>query len=194
MGTCLERTLTLDFHEKKKSSEEVCSTPELVHSPTSEFDALKILRNSKLYQKSQLDLLEIERKRIPIERIESPAEKRHFQRLRSRMGDGTDRERRDLEMRSLSSTSSKHEAGYAQAEEERIEEFTTGWRLALVLSALLTGVFCIALDETIIATAIPAITEDFHQLNDVGSYGSGYLLTICAFQLFYGKLYNILSI
>jgi MFS family permease len=45
-------------------------------------------------------------------------------------------------------------------------------------------------DRTIIATAIPTITDDFHALNDVGWYGSAYMLTSCAFQLFFGKIYT----
>ena len=33
--------------------------------------------------------------------------------------------------------------------------------------------------EQIIAVAIPRITDQFHELNDVGWYGSAYLLTAC---------------
>lgn len=49
-------------------------------------------------------------------------------------------------------------------------------------------------DNTIIATAIPKITDQFKALNDVGWYGSAYLLTTCATQLIYGKLYTFYSI
>jgi MFS family permease len=55
------------------------------------------------------------------------------------------------------------------------------------------GVFCVALDNTIIAVAIPRITDQFHSLNDVGWYASSYLLTSCAFQLPYGKFYAIFN-
>ena len=51
-----------------------------------------------------------------------------------------------------------------------------------------------ALDNTIIATAIPRITDQFKALNDVGWYGSAYLLTTCAFQLIFGKFYTFYSI
>jgi hypothetical protein len=34
------------------------------------------------------------------------------------------------------------------------------------------------------------ITDDFHSINDVGWYASSYLLTLCAFQLIYGRLYT----
>ena len=43
-------------------------------------------------------------------------------------------------------------------------------------------------------TAIPKITDDFHSVTNVGWYGSAYLLTNCAFQLFFGKLYSLYSI
>lgn len=33
-------------------------------------------------------------------------------------------------------------------------------------------------DQTIIATAIPKITDQFGALNDVGWYGSAYMLTV----------------
>lgn len=51
-----------------------------------------------------------------------------------------------------------------------------------------------ALDNTIIATAIPRITDQFKALNDVGWYGSAYLLTTCACQLIFGKFYTFYSI
>ncbi|KAI1773032.1 MFS general substrate transporter [Hypoxylon cercidicola] len=74
------------------------------------------------------------------------------------------------------------------------QEYAQGWRLFLILSALLLSIFCQALDDTIIATAIPRITDDFKRLDDAGWYGSAYLLTNAAFQLFYGKLYQILPL
>ncbi|KAF4948576.1 hypothetical protein FSARC_13696 [Fusarium sarcochroum] len=70
----------------------------------------------------------------------------------------------------------------------------SGWKLALVMIGLCLGVFCMALDNTIIATAIPRITDEFRALDDLGWYGSAYLLTTCGFQLFFGKLYSFYSI
>ena len=67
--------------------------------------------------------------------------------------------------------------------------YPTGPKLAVIMFGLCLAVFCVALDNTIIATAIPRITDDFYALQDVGWYASAYLLTTCAFQLFYGKLY-----
>jgi MFS family permease len=42
----------------------------------------------------------------------------------------------------------------------------------------------------IIATAIPTITNEFNSLDDIGWYGSAYLLTICTTQLLFGKIYT----
>lgn len=66
-----------------------------------------------------------------------------------------------------------------QAQQVKAEEGT------LVLS-----IFLCSLDLTIIATAIPKITEEFKSLEDVGWYGSAFLLTIATTQSFWGKLYK----
>lgn len=44
------------------------------------------------------------------------------------------------------------------------------------------------------ATAIPKITSQFNSLDDVGWYGSAYLLPTCALTLVFGKLYTFYSI
>ncbi|KAI3323478.1 MFS general substrate transporter [Xylariaceae sp. AK1471] len=73
-------------------------------------------------------------------------------------------------------------------------EYPSGVKLTLISVALCLSVFLIALDNSIIATAIPAITNQFHSLEDVGWYGSAYLLTTAALQLLFGKFYTFLSI
>ncbi|KAL3432238.1 MFS general substrate transporter [Aspergillus tetrazonus] len=65
-------------------------------------------------------------------------------------------------------------------------------QLTLIIVSLCLAVFCQALDTTIIATAIPRITDEFDSLGDVGWYGAAYLLANCASLLSYGKLYNLL--
>ncbi|KAK1981584.1 major facilitator superfamily transporter [Colletotrichum cereale] len=65
-----------------------------------------------------------------------------------------------------------------------------GWKVLVIWSAVALGVLCTFLDEGIIATAIPRITDDFGSLADVGWYGSAYQMTLCAFQLIFGRLYN----
>jgi EmrB/QacA subfamily drug resistance transporter len=73
-------------------------------------------------------------------------------------------------------------------------EYPTKWKLGLITIALCLSVFCMALDNTILAVAIPKITDEFKSLSDVGWYGSAYLLTTCSLQLFFGKLYTFYSI
>ncbi|KAJ5131131.1 uncharacterized protein N7515_007170 [Penicillium bovifimosum] len=65
--------------------------------------------------------------------------------------------------------------------------------VCLIVSAFV-AMFLVALDRTIISTAIPKITDEFDSFDDVGWYGSAYLLTCCAFQLLFGKLYKLFSI
>lgn len=76
---------------------------------------------------------------------------------------------------------------------ERID-YPHGIKLALILFSLCCAVFLVALDQTIIATAIPKITDEFKSIRDIGWYGSAYLLTATAFQPTYGKMYTIFSI
>jgi hypothetical protein len=52
-------------------------------------------------------------------------------------------------------------------------DYPVGVKLFLLALALCLSIFLVALDSTIIATAIPQITDQFHSLNDVGWYGSG---------------------
>lgn len=92
------------------------------------------------------------------------------------------------------STSKRNSTDVAAAEEEDDFEYPTKMKLAAITVALCLSVFCMALDNTIIATAIPRITDQFKALNDVGWYGSSYLLTTCATQLIYGKFYTYYSI
>ncbi|KAL8729324.1 MAG: hypothetical protein Q9166_004821 [cf. Caloplaca sp. 2 TL-2023] len=73
-------------------------------------------------------------------------------------------------------------------------DYPGSWKLASITIALCMAIFLVALDTTIVAAATPRITDHFKKLEDVGWYGSAYLLTICAFQLAFGKCYSIFSI
>ena len=44
--------------------------------------------------------------------------------------------------------------------------------------------------KTIVSTAIPRITHQFHSLNQVGWYGSAFFLTMTVFQATWGKVYK----
>ncbi|KAH7064488.1 putative efflux pump antibiotic resistance protein [Paraphoma chrysanthemicola] len=75
-----------------------------------------------------------------------------------------------------------------------VTEYPGKAQLTIIVVALCLVVFLMALDNAIIATAIPRITDQFKSLTDVGWYGSAYLLTTAALQLQYGKFYTYLSI
>ncbi|KAJ4286162.1 hypothetical protein N0V90_013511 [Kalmusia sp. IMI 367209] len=75
-----------------------------------------------------------------------------------------------------------------------VTEYPTKAKLTLITIGVCLAVFLMALDNSIIATAIPRITDQFHSLQDVGWYGSAYLLCTAALQLQFGKLYTFLSI
>ncbi|KAL4903034.1 hypothetical protein BDW74DRAFT_169265 [Aspergillus multicolor] len=68
--------------------------------------------------------------------------------------------------------------------------YPTPLKLTFILLGLNLSMFLVGLDNTILSSAIPKITDKFHALADVGWYASAYLLTNCAFQLIWGKLYT----
>lgn len=73
-------------------------------------------------------------------------------------------------------------------------KYPGGTVLALLTFGLCMATFVVALDNTIIATAIPKITTVFDSLNDVGWYGSSYLLTTTALQPSFGKIYTYYNV
>ncbi|CAK7225719.1 hypothetical protein SCUCBS95973_005958 [Sporothrix curviconia] len=74
------------------------------------------------------------------------------------------------------------------------DKLPTGFKLFSIMGALFLALFCVSLDRTVIATAIPKITNEFNSIEDIGWYGSAYLLTSASFQLFFGRLYAEFSI
>ncbi|MCJ1430989.1 hypothetical protein MMC27_000339 [Xylographa pallens] len=59
-----------------------------------------------------------------------------------------------------------------------------------IMSCVYGIMFLGGLDRTIVATATPAITNEFNSLKDVGWYGSAYLIAGTAFVPFIGKIYR----
>ncbi|KAK8104721.1 major facilitator superfamily domain-containing protein [Apiospora kogelbergensis] len=66
-------------------------------------------------------------------------------------------------------------------------------QLSIITFALALGTLLIAIDNTIIGVAVPKITSVFNSIEDVGWYGSAYLLTITAFQPSFGRLYRVVN-
>ncbi|CAK7199290.1 hypothetical protein SEUCBS139899_001965 [Sporothrix eucalyptigena] len=65
----------------------------------------------------------------------------------------------------------------------------TGVKLVLMLLSLALACFLILLDTSVVSTAVPKITDDFHSLKDVGWYASSYQLGSTVLQLMTGKIY-----
>ena len=61
-------------------------------------------------------------------------------------------------------------------------DYPKAFPLAMIVVALACSLFLVSLDFTIVATAIPRITDQFHSLDQVGWYGSGFFLTLGSFQ------------
>ncbi|EJU00927.1 MFS multidrug transporter [Dacryopinax primogenitus] len=72
--------------------------------------------------------------------------------------------------------------------------YPSGFRLVAVVVAVVASMFLAALDMTIVATAIPRITDEFHSLDDVGWYGSAFFLTLASFQSTWGKAFKYFSL
>ena len=47
-------------------------------------------------------------------------------------------------------------------------EYPKAWKLCVIVAALCLAVFLVALDQTIVAVAVPKITDHFQSLDDVG--------------------------
>ncbi|TIC95019.1 Efflux pump roqT [Colletotrichum higginsianum] len=78
-----------------------------------------------------------------------------------------------------------------EAEENFKPRTVTFW---LVILSNFVAMFLVALDRTIIATAIPRITDEFQSLGDIGWYGSAYMLTTAASQLVFGRIYKFYNL
>ncbi|KAK8030317.1 GliA [Apiospora arundinis] len=70
-----------------------------------------------------------------------------------------------------------------------MDELPTGFRFYMIVVSLLLCVFLMSLDLTIVATAIPKITDVFG-LRDVAWYSSAFFMATAGFQSSWGKIYR----
>ncbi|KAJ5919851.1 hypothetical protein N7454_009686 [Penicillium verhagenii] len=98
----------------------------------------------------------------------------------------------------LSTSSEKQDESEPRIEVEGeasvADEYPHGIRLTFVVVAIMLATFMISLDQTIIGTAIPKITDQFHGLNKVSWYGSAYFMTFGGFQTSLGKAYRYFNL
>ncbi|KIW11735.1 hypothetical protein PV08_09007 [Exophiala spinifera] len=72
--------------------------------------------------------------------------------------------------------------------------YLTGSKLYLILGGIGLTVYLFALDVSVIATAIPAITTQFNATTDIGWYAAAYPLCLCSLQPMSGKIYTYFSL
>ncbi|KAI8260256.1 Efflux pump aflT [Colletotrichum sp. SAR11_239] len=92
----------------------------------------------------------------------------------------------------LNATDTKAPSTHQSSEDEVV--YPHGLKLILIIIALCLAVFLVALDQTIIAPALGAITSEYGSVKDIGWYGSAYLLTTTALQPMYGTVYKLFSV
>lgn len=86
--------------------------------------------------------------------------------------------------------------------------YPSGLKLILLMISVFIGMFLVSLvcfigtlrmesfidctgqDRLIVSTAIPEITNEFNSAGDIGWYGTAYMITNCAFQLVFGRIYT----
>ncbi|KAH7389454.1 major facilitator superfamily domain-containing protein [Phaeosphaeria sp. MPI-PUGE-AT-0046c] len=83
-------------------------------------------------------------------------------------------------------------APWEQQGEEKLATYPSPAKTAVIMVSLYISIFLVALDRTIIGPAIPAITNQFNSIGDIGWYGSSYMLTSAGFILLYGRIYTFL--
>ncbi|CUA68868.1 Putative HC-toxin efflux carrier TOXA [Bipolaris zeicola] [Rhizoctonia solani] len=71
--------------------------------------------------------------------------------------------------------------------------YLRGAKLYIVSGCLLVTFLLVALDQTILATAVPRITSDFHALDEVTWIASVYFITQASFMLVFGQLTSVIA-
>ncbi|KAI1746306.1 MFS general substrate transporter [Xylaria scruposa] len=75
-------------------------------------------------------------------------------------------------------------------EGDALSDYLTGYKLLTLLCSVGLIFFVLLLDNSIISTAVPKITSEFHSLPDVGWYAGAYQLASSVLQPLTGKLYT----
>ncbi|KAM0304172.1 hypothetical protein ACHAPM_002245 [Fusarium culmorum] len=77
-------------------------------------------------------------------------------------------------------------------EEENIA-FPTGPKLWSTMVSMSIALFLSGLDITIVAVAVPSITDEFQTIADIGWYSAAYGMSLSAFVFFFGQIYTLFS-
>ncbi|KAK0730294.1 putative efflux pump antibiotic resistance protein [Lasiosphaeris hirsuta] len=91
-------------------------------------------------------------------------------------------------------TASDSDQPAKSGEVESTDEYPHGFRLVVLVAAVVLAIFLTSLDQTIVGTAIPKITNEFGGLEQVGWYGSAYFMCLGGFQSSFGKAFKYFSL
>ncbi|KAK6078940.1 MFS multidrug transporter [Seiridium cupressi] len=87
-----------------------------------------------------------------------------------------------------------HHEEASKTEQDPDRQYVTGIRLFINMFCVVLACFLVLLDTSVVSTATPQITDDFHSLRDVGWYGSAYSLGSAAVQPLTGKIYQYFTL
>ncbi|KAJ5493866.1 Major facilitator superfamily domain general substrate transporter [Penicillium fimorum] len=99
---------------------------------------------------------------------------------------GTMEEKKEI----FSDTSDSYHTGSSSEQADPEAEYPRGLKLVLLAGASVMGVFLISLDQTIVGTAVPKITDEFHGLYDVSWYSAAYFMTFGGLEATWGKAFK----
>ncbi|KAF5589893.1 major facilitator superfamily transporter [Fusarium subglutinans] len=95
-------------------------------------------------------------------------------------------------------TQQSRPASALEIEEPRDDEenivYPTGPKLWSTMASMAIACFLSGLDLTIVAVAVPSITDEFQTISDIGWYSAAYGMTLSAFVFFFGQIYTLFSI
>ncbi|KAF4493718.1 aflatoxin efflux pump AFLT [Fusarium agapanthi] len=97
-----------------------------------------------------------------------------------------------------SNVSQSRPTSILEIEEPREDEdnivYPTGPKLWSTMASMAIACFLSGLDLTIVAVAVPSITDEFQTISDIGWYSAAYGMTLSAFVFFFGQIYTLFSI
>ncbi|KAF2151726.1 major facilitator superfamily protein [Myriangium duriaei CBS 260.36] len=77
-----------------------------------------------------------------------------------------------------------------EAESGTTNGYLNAFRQSMVVAGVALALFVVGLDMTIVAIAIPKITDTFGGIDLVGWYGTAFFISVACFQPFWGKAYQ----